>query len=156
MIISETAACYHFAWINATGKATPVPDPVDTYTRLQIKQAWWQQFLNATFLAQYPQIKAVSTFEFIKSEEATWRDFTMFGPAPDPDPTSPDFKADDTAVVNAFSAQAGNMSFLLWGNITGNATVTGTSTATASTKSAAVGVAVLSGLITAGAYFLAI
>ncbi|KAJ3136563.1 hypothetical protein HK100_001546 [Physocladia obscura] len=112
LVISETAATYHFAWIDPTDKP-PIPGNA---TRLEIKQAWWTQFLNTEFLAKYPQMKAVSTFEFIKWEEATWRDFTVFGPAPDPDPTSPDFTTDDTDVVVALADYVKNLSFISFAN----------------------------------------
>ncbi|KAI8849993.1 hypothetical protein BC829DRAFT_416291 [Chytridium lagenaria] len=47
-----------------------------------MKQAFWRQFLNPTFLAKYPNFRSVCTFEFIKSEELTIRDFTNFGAPP--------------------------------------------------------------------------
>ena len=44
-----------------------------------MRQSWWRQYLNSTLLQKYPKLKAVSTFEFIKPEETTWRDFTIMG-----------------------------------------------------------------------------
>ncbi|KAJ3084725.1 hypothetical protein HDU99_006159 [Rhizoclosmatium hyalinum] len=149
MIISETAATYHFAWKDPAGKPTPVPDTVDTVTRLQIKQAWWKSFLNTEFLAKYPQIKAASTFEFIKDEEATWRDFTMFGAAPNTQ-GGPSFAALDNDVVQGFAKDVQNMTFLAFANVVGNATIT-------KTTSGAVSTASITGMVMAlGAFFLSL
>ena len=71
-IITETGATYHLHLDNGT---YPNPGPGIT----AIKQSWWRQFLDPSFLAQYPKIKAVSSFEFIKHEETSWRDFTVMG-----------------------------------------------------------------------------
>ncbi|KAJ1567770.1 hypothetical protein HK405_004808, partial [Cladochytrium tenue] len=50
--------------------------------RVSIKQPWWRQFLNSSFLSEYSRIKAVCTFEFLKAEELTMRDFTSLGAPP--------------------------------------------------------------------------
>lgn len=71
--ISETGSTYHLSAVNSTLPAQPGPG------RIAIKQTWWREFLNATFLATYPKVKAIGTFEFIKFEELTWRDFTCMG-----------------------------------------------------------------------------
>ncbi|KAJ3075338.1 hypothetical protein HDU98_008421 [Podochytrium sp. JEL0797] len=121
LIISETAATYHFAWKDAASKALfnePVPGFNDAVkaTRLDIKQAWWRSFLNPTFLANYPMMQAVCSFEFIKVEdqdtEYTWRDFSMFGAPFNPDTVDPPFVAEDNAVAAGFAADAAGMSFL--------------------------------------------
>lgn len=74
-IVTETGSTYHLAKKGETHwyKLNPGPG------RVQIKQAWWRQYLNSTFLNMYPMLKAVSTFEFTKFEESTWRDFTNMG-----------------------------------------------------------------------------
>ncbi|KAJ3030253.1 UNVERIFIED_CONTAM: hypothetical protein HDU68_009650 [Siphonaria sp. JEL0065] len=122
MIISETAATYHFAWVNKTGKATDIPDAESAVTRLEIKRAWNNQFLNDKFLAKYPQIKAISTFEFIKSEEATWRDFTTFGAAPNEN-REYSFVDEDNKVAQGIAADLRNLTFITFANVTGNANV---------------------------------
>ncbi|KAI9329480.1 hypothetical protein BDR26DRAFT_872467 [Obelidium mucronatum] len=83
-IVAETGATYHFAWVNKTWASLPKygPTPNQTLTRAQVKNAWFESFLNPAFLAKYPKFKAVCTFEFVKHEEDTWRDFSNFGPAP--------------------------------------------------------------------------
>ncbi|KAJ3058479.1 hypothetical protein HDU99_006786, partial [Rhizoclosmatium hyalinum] len=80
-IVAETGAAYHFAWKNASRAGAPD----QTITRAQMKKAWWESFLNPAFIAKYPMFKAVCTFEFVKSEEETWRDFSNFGGAPGSD-----------------------------------------------------------------------
>ncbi|KAJ3112965.1 hypothetical protein HK100_002143 [Physocladia obscura] len=136
LIISETAATYHFAWIDPTGK----PAIQGSATRLEIKQAWYEQFLTADFISNYPQMKAVSTFEFIKSEEATWRDFTVFGMAPDPDPTSPNFTADANGVASALATYAQSLDFITYANVTSSSSSSSSSAGSSSTaKSGAVG-----------------
>jgi hypothetical protein len=47
--------------------------------RVRMKQNWWRQLLNATFLEKFPKIKGLSFFEFVKYEETSWRDFTILG-----------------------------------------------------------------------------
>ncbi|KAJ3127806.1 hypothetical protein HK100_009543 [Physocladia obscura] len=140
LIISETAATYHFAWIDPIGK----PAIKGNATRLEIKQGWYEQFLTADFISNYPQMKAVSTFEFIKSEEVTWRDFTVFGMAPDPDPTSPNFTADANGVAAAISAYAQSLDFITYANVTSSSSSSAGSFSTV--KSGAVGGNDFSGL----------
>ena len=98
MIITETAATIHVAGIVINPRGTPNFVPVNQCPecRAQIKQTWWRQIINATFLEEYPKIKAVSFFEFFKFEETTWRDFTIFGG--DGNLTSPE--NDDGAAMN--------------------------------------------------------
>ena len=72
-IVAETAATFH---LSIDGNATVPPEGPG---RVSLKRTWWQQFLNQTFLSLYPKIKAIGTFEFIKHEETSWRDFTVMG-----------------------------------------------------------------------------
>ncbi|KAI9346454.1 glycoside hydrolase superfamily [Obelidium mucronatum] len=141
MIISETAATYHFAWLNKTGK--PTEKPAEPVTPLQIKEAWWNSFMNKAFLSKYPQIKAVSTFEFIKKEEATWRDFTTFGAAPNPLPGS-NLTIQNGSVAGAIAAGLRNLSFIAYANVTGSATVSSTSKSDAYVAALAGAIAVTS------------
>jgi hypothetical protein len=76
-IITETGSTFHLAINGENGE--PPRRPSAGAGRLAIKQAWWRQFLNATFLSRHPKLKAISTFEFVKNEETTWRDFTNMG-----------------------------------------------------------------------------
>ncbi|KAJ3066783.1 hypothetical protein HDU98_009935 [Podochytrium sp. JEL0797] len=115
-IASETAAVYHFAWVNQSVQYPPdgnrpVPGYGQATTRLEIKQAWWKSFLNPTFLAKYPRFKAACTFEFVKSEELTWRDFTVFGPLPNPPDVGGAFLA-GREVVSALVVDLASMPFL--------------------------------------------
>ncbi|KAI9346460.1 glycoside hydrolase superfamily [Obelidium mucronatum] len=111
-IVSETAATYHFAWVNESTIGAPVQD----IPRTAVKQAWWKQFMNSDFIAKYPQFKAVCTFEFIKEEELTWRDFSILGPPPNPHPVS-NFKQLDQDVADLFAKDAAaSMPFVLYAN----------------------------------------
>ncbi|KAJ3307696.1 hypothetical protein HDU76_004437 [Blyttiomyces sp. JEL0837] len=105
-MIAESAATYHYAFINPTAPNQP-PTPIMTDSRLTIKQTWWRQYLNTTLLSKFPMLKAVSTFEFVKDEETTRRDFTMFG-AP------PNGFNEDNDVMNAFIKDAAGYDFLQW------------------------------------------
>jgi hypothetical protein len=60
----------------------PLPNATaESKSRLEIKENWWNQIID--FARNHPGMKAVCSFEFIKPEEFTSRDFTMFG-APGP------------------------------------------------------------------------
>ncbi|KAJ3034403.1 hypothetical protein HDV00_005059 [Rhizophlyctis rosea] len=102
--ITETGATFHIRLTNLTShQALPTfqdPGP----GRVAIKQAWWEQFFNETFIAEFPRFKAVNFFEFQKFEEASLRDFTNLGPNPDTlDPfTGKVLTNETTAVLNAF------------------------------------------------------
>jgi hypothetical protein len=74
-IVTETGATYHLAKKDELYWFSLKEGP----GRVAIKQTWWRQYLNSTFLNMYPKLKAVSTFEFTKFEETTWRDFTNMG-----------------------------------------------------------------------------
>ena len=74
-IVTETGATYHLAKLDGRYWYSLDPGP----GRTAIKKAWWSQYLNSTFLDLYPKLKAISTFEFTKFEETTWRDFTNMG-----------------------------------------------------------------------------
>ncbi|KAJ3030254.1 UNVERIFIED_CONTAM: hypothetical protein HDU68_009651 [Siphonaria sp. JEL0065] len=111
LFISETAATYHFAYVDPAKSGTPGVNP--PASRLDIKQAWWRSFLNKGFLSKYPNIHAISTFEFVKDEELTWRDFTMFGAAPNPK-AGTNFSAEANSVASAFAVDAKSFDFLTW------------------------------------------
>ncbi|ORY29901.1 glycoside hydrolase [Rhizoclosmatium globosum] len=125
-IVSETAATYHFAWVDST---TPQATLLQDHTRVEIKEAWWNSFLTQDFISRYPRFQAVCTFEFIKTEELTWRDFSAFGPPPNP--SGVNFEAEDQDVANAFARDAKGMGFVAWaklGATNGTATVTASAT----------------------------
>lgn len=131
-IVPETGATYHFAWVEprASTEKYGSAAPNQTTTRIQVKEAWWKSFLNPEFVAKYPKIKAVGTFEFIKSEEDTWRDFSNLGAAFNPAADLATFESDNNAVAAAFVRDAKEMDFLVWANETGAvATTTKTSSA---------------------------
>jgi hypothetical protein len=75
--ITETAATIHLSFGSPDGPVKPVGS--DENNRATIRQAWYLQMLNSTFLAKYPKIKGLAFFEFIKLEELSWRDFTTLG-----------------------------------------------------------------------------
>ncbi len=81
-IITETSSTIHLA--KGPGPTSPLNVAIpggDELSRAEIKRNWWRQIFNEEFLSRFPKIKAVSTFEFIKYEETTWRDFTNMGKA---------------------------------------------------------------------------
>jgi hypothetical protein len=120
MLITETAATIHMAVLQTNRNWASVAGS-DPQSRVAIKRAWYLQMLNSTFLSTYPKIKGISFFEFIKFEEATWRDFTVLGG--DVDVTSPlgnDGTAKDGLVLQAFQKDiANNLSgLIIWSNTT--------------------------------------
>lgn len=74
-MVTETGSTFHLAKKEGNYWYSLNPGP----GRVDIKRAWWRQYLNTTFLQMYPKFKGVSTFEFTKFEESTWRDFTNMG-----------------------------------------------------------------------------
>ena len=81
-MVTETGSTFHLRIDPDKRFSNPTPNPVRPAPgpgRVAIKQAWWRQYLNSNFLSRYPKIKGASTFEFIKHEEDTWRDFTNMG-----------------------------------------------------------------------------
>ena len=78
-IITETGATFHLSKRISVDNSDITVDLDSGPGRLNIKQAWWQQLFNATFFKEFPKLKAISTFEFIKFEETTHRDFTTLG-----------------------------------------------------------------------------
>ena len=104
-MVTETGSTIHMAVGPTTATARTVPANGDAQSRVPIKQGWWRQLVNSTFLEQYPKIKGISTFEFIKYEETSWRDFTNMGPAVDINsPVGNDGGALDGLVLAAFQA----------------------------------------------------
>jgi hypothetical protein len=79
-LISETGATIHL-WVQpkAPSLVASLPANTDSQSRIAIKQGWWRQFINSTFVETFPRIKGFTFFEFIKFEETTWRDFTSLG-----------------------------------------------------------------------------
>ncbi|KAI8907792.1 glycoside hydrolase superfamily [Gorgonomyces haynaldii] len=96
--------------VTETGATVHISDP---QSRANIKQGWWRQFLNTTFIQKYPLFKGASTFEFIKYEETTWRDFTNAGKGTNnSSPLGNDGGDKDNLVLKAFqddfNGQLGN------------------------------------------------
>ncbi|KAJ3190836.1 hypothetical protein HDU67_006130, partial [Dinochytrium kinnereticum] len=110
-ILAETGATFHYAYneLGLSNNRTGTPD-LTTVPRMTLKRAWWRQFLNQEFLSLYPNFKAACTFEFVKSEEETLRDFTNFG-AP---PMNRTGNEDGDEVVKAFVEDARGMGFVRW------------------------------------------
>ncbi|KAJ3304683.1 hypothetical protein HDU76_005144, partial [Blyttiomyces sp. JEL0837] len=111
-ILAETGAVYHYGWNTPVWSAEKdfdplAPSPSTLYSevsRQDIKQSWWNQIHD--FAQTHPQVKAVCSFEFIKPEEDTLRDFTMFGaPANHYDDVIGGFPEDD-AVAALFAKDA--------------------------------------------------
>ena len=76
--VTETGSTVHLAVANGNG-GWILPANTDSSSRIAIKQAWWRQMINSTFLQQHPKIKGIGLFEFVKFEEESWRDFTVLG-----------------------------------------------------------------------------
>ncbi|KAJ3360338.1 hypothetical protein HDU91_004663 [Kappamyces sp. JEL0680] len=117
-VITETAATIHIAVLQTDG-TWKAPVNSDASMRAKIKQAWWRQMLNQTFLTTFPKIKAISFFEFIKFEEESWRDFTSLGgDAAVTSPIGKDGADADGATLAAFQADLkGGMDQLIqWSN----------------------------------------
>ncbi|KAJ3107904.1 hypothetical protein HDU97_002836 [Phlyctochytrium planicorne] len=111
-MLAEGGATYHFGWsdLGKSNGRTGTPD-LTAVSRVDLKRAWWNQFLSKSFLQKYPNFKAACTFEFIKAEEETLRDFTNFG-MPPPNATAENKDAD--LVAAAFVADAKTMDFIKW------------------------------------------
>ncbi|KAJ3110498.1 hypothetical protein HDU96_006523 [Phlyctochytrium bullatum] len=134
--LAETGATFHYAWNMPVWTAEKDYDPslappneTSTVTRAEMKREWWTQIFDAA--GKFSQLKAVCAFEFIKSEEDTLRDFTMFGPPP-----ANGFPVEDGEVVVALRADldARAASFVQWASpkvFTTSTTTTTSSTTTA-------------------------
>lgn len=59
-----------------------IPEKSSPADRVPLKQTWWRQIFNETFLKTFPKVKAACFFEFQKFEESSWRDFTNLGDGP--------------------------------------------------------------------------
>ncbi|KAJ3281142.1 hypothetical protein HK104_000180 [Borealophlyctis nickersoniae] len=72
MMIAETGAVHH---LRLDGSTTPGPDAVT------IKQTWWRQYLNATFLSEFSQLKMICLYEVIdvgvRDEDGLLLDFQV-------------------------------------------------------------------------------
>lgn len=143
-IVAETASTYHYGWNMPVWTAAPdynasLASPNVTFpaTRLEMKQPWWQQIF--AFATNRPKFKAVCSFEFIKSEEDTLRDFTMFG-APGPTFTA-GFGADNAIVANAFTADSAKYN-IKWASYLANPGIPGIN---GTTGGAAAGTSTVSG-----------
>ncbi|KAI8907794.1 glycoside hydrolase superfamily [Gorgonomyces haynaldii] len=121
-MITETGSTIHLSvdGPNATDAPTR-PLNADAESRVPIKQTWWRQMLNETFLNQFPKIKGISTFEFIKHEETSWRDFTNMGKGTN---ITSQFGGDggdmDNLVLKAFQDDFNGplAKFVIWSNAT--------------------------------------
>jgi hypothetical protein len=123
--ISETGAAVHlYADPRNSSVAAVLPEKTDAASRVPLKRAWWTQYLNASLLATYPKMKGASTFEFIKHEETTWRDFSNNGGGTST--TSPfggDGAEKDGEVLKAFTEDLNGpyKDMILWANATADA-----------------------------------
>ncbi|KAJ1566593.1 hypothetical protein HK405_009180, partial [Cladochytrium tenue] len=157
-IVSETAVAYHYGWgENATeyDKSTYTLDT--SISRTAMKQAWWRQLLSTDLLAKYPRLRAICTFEFLKDEEVTLRDYTSLGAPPNGLP-------EDADVVAAFISDVAKGSYgtvVSWASPASPVTTSSTSasaTATTTTKAttSAAGARFRSGLLFEGLVLIAI
>jgi hypothetical protein len=119
--ITETAATIHIARTIPGTSTFEVPPNTEPDMRAQIKQAWWRQMLNETFLANHPKVKGLAFFEFIKHEEESYRDFSSLGNG---STQQSDYQSDkdmDGATLKAFKADlnGGIDKLILWANVNG-------------------------------------
>jgi hypothetical protein len=92
-MITESGASYHTKLL-ATGAALP-PGPGE----MPIKKAFWNQYLtNPAIQSQFPLLKGICLFEFIKDEELTERDFFITKPG-----IVEEFKKDFAAVAGKYA-----------------------------------------------------
>ena len=119
-------------WTAAPEYNSSLPPPNATFpvTRVEMKQAWWKEIFN--FASTHPKVKAICSFEYIKSEEQTLRDFTMFGP---PGPRYEAGFADNYDVVAAFVEDAKNYPILWAQNKSSTLTTPGGKTNTTTSTS---------------------
>ncbi|KAJ3118754.1 hypothetical protein HDU96_009343 [Phlyctochytrium bullatum] len=115
-MLAEGGAAYHYAWAPPAGPRYNRDAPDQTTPRREIKRAFWRQYLGRDFIQKYPNVKAICTFEFVKYEEETYRDFTNFGmPAPNATGAAGAAEAGSTAEADATArffvedAAAGNI-----------------------------------------------
>ncbi|KAJ3299522.1 hypothetical protein HK104_008618 [Borealophlyctis nickersoniae] len=116
-LLTETGSTYHLTVHDtATGR---MERTLNGDGRVAVKQAWWRQFFNQTFLHTFPKFKAVSFFEFQKFEETTTRDFTNLGVySGTKDPLTGQTVEDDNAVLKAFKEDVKGYEFIVWANAT--------------------------------------
>ncbi|KAJ3108334.1 hypothetical protein HDU97_001459 [Phlyctochytrium planicorne] len=123
-MLAEGSVSYHFAYTQKGNDKGFTGTPNLDVSRVDMKQAWWRQYLNKDFLTKYPNFKSACTFEFIKSEEETWRDFSTFGLPPVPSNFS-EVNQDAVAVGKAFVEDAKKMDFIKWAAKASATTATG-------------------------------
>ena len=120
-IVVESAAAFHDGFLYNTTNPNIDPGP----GRLAIKQAWWRQTLNSTLVSSMPKYKAYCSFEFVKAEELTLRDFSMMGPVAH-SVNSTDMKIvqeafkNDLRTVLASGVNGGPGLKFIWANTTGS------------------------------------
>jgi len=129
-MISETGVAYHmeiFKGQFANPGVANNPGP----GRVAMKQAWWRELFNSSFLTEFPKMKAIGLFEFMKYEEDTLRDFTNLGAHPGTrNPFDPPAAFD--AVRDAFLKDLPNFeNIIVWANVTDNLKATPTNTTAA-------------------------
>jgi hypothetical protein len=118
-MITETTAAVHTLVTTTDGSPATVPPNQSPQDRVAIKQAWWRQLINSTFLQTYPRIKALNFFEFYKFEETSFRDFTVLGGDGDlgspvnPDDGTPQNGPTLAAFQEDMRGELGNL--ILWG-----------------------------------------
>ncbi|KAJ3185198.1 hypothetical protein HK101_009822, partial [Irineochytrium annulatum] len=138
-IVAEMGATYHYAWSERGIKdgypESHGPTPNTDVSRLDMKKAWWQSIFDDDMRKRYPQMKAVCSFEFIKAEEETLRDFTSWG-CPTP---QQNFTVEDAVVSSAFVAEASNWTWVQWSYPTPAAVTAATTMALATGVVTAVG-----------------
>ncbi|KND00094.1 uncharacterized protein SPPG_04435 [Spizellomyces punctatus DAOM BR117] len=78
-MVAETAATFHLGFLKPGQPETATTALNKGPGMLAIKQAWWRQIFNQTFLDTHPKVKGVCLFEFKKQEEETLREFRTMG-----------------------------------------------------------------------------
>ncbi|KAI9016932.1 hypothetical protein BC832DRAFT_543226 [Gaertneriomyces semiglobifer] len=113
-MVAETAATFHLTFLSDQSAVNPGPG------MLAIKKAWWEQIFNTNFLAKFPKIKGVCTFEFKKDEEYTVREFRSLG---DKDADNGKAENEENQVLRAFRDHLFGMgNQIVWATQTGKDT----------------------------------
>jgi hypothetical protein len=161
--ISETGSTVFMAVRDTRTNVWSQPAGIEPENRVRIRQTWWRQFLDPAFLDKYPKIKGASFFEFVKHEDAEFRNFCSLGWATNQ--TVPVFGGiageGDVLTLEAFREDIRGIygRKIIWGDqVIGGSKTDATSTssppAATSKKSAGQALSGIGGLLTFALYYM--